>query len=171
MSIIHEALKKAERDREPRPKGLPLFGGGRTARRRWRPARATGMLIGLTTVGAGSIWLWTYSPMEGPLGQYRRTDGAELASHGAGGGGSNRAADAHRPPTANPASASPGRRHCPQTTSHHPAPPPHWRWRHRSQPRQRLNGRERLNPKVNGKKPGLLPSGSHTQPNPGGGAE
>ncbi len=62
MSIIHEALKKAERDREPRPKGLSLFGGGRTARRRWRPGAATGMLIGLTTVGVGSLWLWTYAP-------------------------------------------------------------------------------------------------------------
>ena len=28
MSIIHEALKKAERDREPRPQGFPLYGGG-----------------------------------------------------------------------------------------------------------------------------------------------
>ena len=31
MSIIHEALKKAEREREPRPQRLPLYGGVRTA--------------------------------------------------------------------------------------------------------------------------------------------
>jgi len=60
MSIIHEALKKAEREREPRPKGLPLHGGVRTARRRrWRVT--TGMLIGLITVGAVSTWLWLQS--------------------------------------------------------------------------------------------------------------
>src|SRR4051794_33069776 len=58
MSIIHEALKKAEREREPRPPGLPLHGGVRTARRRWRWCVTTGMLIGLTSVGAGSTWLW-----------------------------------------------------------------------------------------------------------------
>jgi tetratricopeptide (TPR) repeat protein len=58
MSIIHEALKKAEREREPRPPGLPLHGGVRTARRRWRWCVTTGMLIGLTSVGAVSTWLW-----------------------------------------------------------------------------------------------------------------
>ena len=58
MSIIHEALKKAEREREPRPRGLPLHGGGRMARRGWRWRVTTGMLIGLTTVGAVSTWLW-----------------------------------------------------------------------------------------------------------------
>jgi tetratricopeptide (TPR) repeat protein len=61
MSIIHEALKKAEREREPRPRGLPLQGGVRTARRRWHWRVTTGMLIGLTTVGAVSTWLWLQS--------------------------------------------------------------------------------------------------------------
>ena len=61
MSIIHDALKKAEREREPRPTGLPLHGGVRTARRRWRWRVTTGMLIGLTTVGAVSTWLWLQS--------------------------------------------------------------------------------------------------------------
>ena len=61
MSIIHEALKKAEREREPRPTGLPLHGGVGTARRRWRWRVTTGMLIGLTTVGAVSTWLWLQS--------------------------------------------------------------------------------------------------------------
>ena len=62
MSIIHEALKKAERERELRPTGLPFYGGVRTARRRWRPDTITGTLIGLTTVGAASLWLWLYAP-------------------------------------------------------------------------------------------------------------
>jgi tetratricopeptide (TPR) repeat protein len=61
MSIIHEALKKAEREREPRPTGLPLHSGVRTARRRWRWCVTTGMLIGLTTVAALSTWLWLQS--------------------------------------------------------------------------------------------------------------
>jgi tetratricopeptide (TPR) repeat protein len=61
MSIIHEALKKAEREREPRPAGLPLYGSARMARRRWRWSVTAGMLIGLTTLGAMSIWLWLQS--------------------------------------------------------------------------------------------------------------
>ena len=62
MSIIHEALKKAEREREPRPTRLPFYGGARTVRRRWRRDAATGMLIGLTTVGAVTLWLWLHAP-------------------------------------------------------------------------------------------------------------
>jgi tetratricopeptide (TPR) repeat protein len=61
MSIIHEALKKAERERESRPRGLPLHGGVHTARRRWRWHVTTGIVIGLTTVGAVSTWLWLQS--------------------------------------------------------------------------------------------------------------
>jgi tetratricopeptide (TPR) repeat protein len=62
MSIIHEALKKAEREREPRPTRVPFYGGVYIARRRWRPDAATAMLIGLTTVGAVTLWLWLYAP-------------------------------------------------------------------------------------------------------------
>jgi tetratricopeptide (TPR) repeat protein len=61
MSIIHEALKKAEREREPRPAGLPRYGSLRMARRRWRWSITAGMLIGLTTLGGMSIWLWLQS--------------------------------------------------------------------------------------------------------------
>jgi tetratricopeptide (TPR) repeat protein len=61
MSIIHEALKKAEREREPRPAGLPRYGSVRMARRRWRWSMTAGMLIGLTTLGAMSTWLWLQS--------------------------------------------------------------------------------------------------------------
>jgi tetratricopeptide (TPR) repeat protein len=58
MSIIHDALKKAEREREPLAKRLPLSRGVRTARRRWRGSVITGMLVGVTTVGAIGGWLW-----------------------------------------------------------------------------------------------------------------
>ena len=66
MSIIHEALKKAEREREPRPRGLPLNGGVRTVRQRWRWSVTAATLIGLTMVVAVCIWLWLQFPM-GPL--------------------------------------------------------------------------------------------------------
>ena len=65
MSIIHEALKKAEREREPRPRGVPLYGGVRTARRSWQWSVTSGMLIGLTTVGSVSTWLWLQSLVGG----------------------------------------------------------------------------------------------------------
>jgi tetratricopeptide (TPR) repeat protein len=65
MSIIHEALKKAEREREPAPTGLRLYGIGRTARRRWHWRPISGMLVGLTMVGAVSTWLWLQSQGEG----------------------------------------------------------------------------------------------------------
>jgi tetratricopeptide (TPR) repeat protein len=58
MSIIHDALKKAEREREPRRTGLPLSHGVRTARRRWRGGVTAAVLVGVTTVGAVSAWLW-----------------------------------------------------------------------------------------------------------------
>jgi tetratricopeptide (TPR) repeat protein len=58
MSIIHDALKKAEREREPPPRGLPLSRALQTARRRWHGGVTAGMLIGATTVGAVSAWLW-----------------------------------------------------------------------------------------------------------------
>jgi TPR repeat/Tetratricopeptide repeat len=66
MSIIHDALKKAEREREPLPTGLPLYRGARTARRRWRGSVASSMLIGVTTVGAVSAWLWVQPLREVP---------------------------------------------------------------------------------------------------------
>ena len=59
MSIIHEALKKAEREREPRPPGLPLHGG---------------VHLAVAAVPSG----------ESPS-QNRGADGARLVSHGAGG--------------------------------------------------------------------------------------
>src|SRR5919109_725813 len=66
MSIIHEALKKAERERESHPRGLPPYGGRATARRSWRRGAAAGVLIGLTIVGGMSTWLWLQSLGEPP---------------------------------------------------------------------------------------------------------
>jgi tetratricopeptide (TPR) repeat protein len=95
MSIIHEALKKAEREREPRPRGLPLNGGGRPVRQRWRRSVPTGMLIALTVVVAAvCIWLWLQSPggpssagTAVPMPQYLpmvvREDGAQAAQQAA----------------------------------------------------------------------------------------
>jgi tetratricopeptide (TPR) repeat protein len=58
MSIINDALRKAEREREPLATGLPLYHRVRTTRRSWRWSATTGMLIGVTTVGAVGVWLW-----------------------------------------------------------------------------------------------------------------
>src|SRR5262245_49674887 len=58
MSIIHEALKKAEREREPLPTVLPLHRGRRAARRRWQWGMTSGLLLGATTAGAVSAWFW-----------------------------------------------------------------------------------------------------------------
>jgi tetratricopeptide (TPR) repeat protein len=58
MSIIYDALKKAERERQPLQLGLPLSRGLHTARRWWQGGVTAGMLIGLTIVGAVSAWLW-----------------------------------------------------------------------------------------------------------------
>jgi tetratricopeptide (TPR) repeat protein len=61
MSIIHDALKKAERERESRPKGLPFYGGPRTVPRSWRWGMSISILTGLTMLGAVSAWLWLQS--------------------------------------------------------------------------------------------------------------
>jgi tetratricopeptide (TPR) repeat protein len=63
MSIIHEALKKAERERETRRTGLPFYGRGRVPRRGWRWPAVIGLLIGLTTIWALSTWIRLY-PLE-----------------------------------------------------------------------------------------------------------
>src|SRR5262245_32331740 len=67
MSIIHEALKKAERQRQSRPTTLPLYGRVRTARRRWYWRAASSVLICLTTMGSVSTGLWLHSHTEEPL--------------------------------------------------------------------------------------------------------
>jgi tetratricopeptide (TPR) repeat protein len=64
MSIIHEALKKAERERQPRPRGVLLYGSVRTARRRWQWRVTAGGLIGLMMAVTICTWLWLQSPGE-----------------------------------------------------------------------------------------------------------
>ncbi|HSF32859.1 MAG TPA: tetratricopeptide repeat protein, partial [Candidatus Tectomicrobia bacterium] len=58
MSIIHDALKKVERERELLPLGAPPYRGQRVAHRRRTAGVTVGMLISLTSVGAVSAWLW-----------------------------------------------------------------------------------------------------------------
>jgi tetratricopeptide (TPR) repeat protein len=57
MSIIHEALKKAEREREPRRTGLPFHGGARAPHHGWRRRAVAGLLIGVAAVWAVNAWL------------------------------------------------------------------------------------------------------------------
>jgi tetratricopeptide (TPR) repeat protein len=66
MSIIHEALKKAEREREPRMTRWPLYRGARIAHRRWRWGMRTGMVASVTMAAAVSIWGWLQPPSGGP---------------------------------------------------------------------------------------------------------
>jgi tetratricopeptide (TPR) repeat protein len=65
MSIIHDALKKAERERGPWSTGLPVYPGVRMGRRRWRWGITIGMLTGVATV-AVSTWLGLQSLVGAP---------------------------------------------------------------------------------------------------------
>jgi tetratricopeptide (TPR) repeat protein len=67
MSIIHDALKKAERERKTLPTGLPRYRGVRRARQKRRGSMAAGMLIGVTSVGAVSAWLWLQALAGAPI--------------------------------------------------------------------------------------------------------
>jgi tetratricopeptide (TPR) repeat protein len=58
MSIIHDALKKAEREREPLLPRLPFNRKTRTTHRRWRGFVAGCLVVGATTLGAFSAWTW-----------------------------------------------------------------------------------------------------------------
>jgi tetratricopeptide (TPR) repeat protein len=58
MSIIHDALKKVERERQPLSMGLPAYRGTRSSHRRWRGVVVVGLLVGATTLGAVSAWRW-----------------------------------------------------------------------------------------------------------------
>jgi Flp pilus assembly protein TadD len=58
MSIIHDALKKAERERQPRSTGLAVYRGIRSAPRRWRGIVVTSMLVCASTAAAGVAWRW-----------------------------------------------------------------------------------------------------------------
>jgi tetratricopeptide (TPR) repeat protein len=58
MSIIHEALKKAERERLPAVATIPVYRGSRAARRGWLRGMMGGSLIGMIAVAVMSGWLW-----------------------------------------------------------------------------------------------------------------
>src|SRR5262245_55754643 len=83
MSIIHEALKKAEQERGPRLSGLRLYGSPRLPARRWRGSATAGWLMGLTAVGAVSLWLWWPSGGASPLGRTKAPIAQDEARGGA----------------------------------------------------------------------------------------
>jgi TPR repeat/Tetratricopeptide repeat len=109
MSIIHDALKKAERERKPPPTGLPRYRGARTPRRRWRGSVTSCMLIGVTTVGAISAWLWVQPvrdvPAPGTTLPMPQSPPAKTLE--ANGGGDRQAVFTASMPTARPLEASP----------------------------------------------------------------
>jgi tetratricopeptide (TPR) repeat protein len=65
MSIIHEALKKAEREREPGIRPWSFSHGMRTAHRQRWSGVIIGMVAGVTMAAAVSIWLWLQSSLSG----------------------------------------------------------------------------------------------------------
>jgi tetratricopeptide (TPR) repeat protein len=63
MSIIHEALKKAEREREPvSPRLLPLYVANRAAQRRWKGVVTASLLVSAATLGVFGAWTWWSRP-------------------------------------------------------------------------------------------------------------
>jgi tetratricopeptide (TPR) repeat protein len=65
MSIIHDALKKAEREREPLLPRFPLNRKTSVMRRRWKRCVAGGLMVSTAILGALSAWVWL--PSGGPL--------------------------------------------------------------------------------------------------------
>lgn len=63
MSIIHEALKRAEQERKVRMARWPLYRGGRPAHRPWRRGGTTGLLVGVTLAAGVGLWGWLQSPL------------------------------------------------------------------------------------------------------------
>jgi tetratricopeptide (TPR) repeat protein len=66
MSIIHEALKKAERERGPGITHWPLYHGMRSARPKWRWGARSGLLAGAMVAAVVGILGWRQSPVSGP---------------------------------------------------------------------------------------------------------
>lgn len=92
MSIIYEALKKAERERAPLPRAMPIRRGVRPTQQRRTGIAAASLLIGVTLASGMSAWIWLLpgamlpSPMEplstaSPLSQERsaRQDGEPIS--------------------------------------------------------------------------------------------
>jgi tetratricopeptide (TPR) repeat protein len=68
MSIIHEALKKAEREREPvSPRLLPYYNANSAAQRRWKGVVMASLLVSATTLGVFSAWTWRSRPSSAPV--------------------------------------------------------------------------------------------------------
>jgi tetratricopeptide (TPR) repeat protein len=63
MSIIHEALKRAEQEREVRRARWPIYRGGRPAHRPWRWGVTTGLVVGVTLAAGVGLWGWLPIPL------------------------------------------------------------------------------------------------------------
>src|SRR5919108_1748343 len=79
MSIIYEALKKAEREREPLPRGLAVRPVVRLTHRRWAGIAVASLLIGVTLAGAISAWVWLM-PKTAPPSSMESRSTASLVS-------------------------------------------------------------------------------------------
>jgi TPR repeat len=58
MSIIYEALRKAEREREPWPRAMPIRRVVRRTHKRWTGIAVASLIIGVTLASGMSAWLW-----------------------------------------------------------------------------------------------------------------
>jgi tetratricopeptide (TPR) repeat protein len=58
MSIIHDALKKAELERGPMSPRLPFYGASRAAHRRWKRVVTASLLVSTTMLGMFGAWTW-----------------------------------------------------------------------------------------------------------------
>lgn len=68
MSIIHDALKKAEREREPvSPRLPPLYRANRATQRRWKGIVMASLLVSATTLGVFGAWTWRSRPPSAPV--------------------------------------------------------------------------------------------------------
>jgi tetratricopeptide (TPR) repeat protein len=68
MSIIHDALKKAEREREPlSPRLSPLHGVNRATQRRWKGVVMASLLVSAGTLGVFGARTWWPHPSPAPV--------------------------------------------------------------------------------------------------------
>jgi len=78
MSLILDALRKLERDKQPRDPGVVVVGGvpwgGRDPAHRGRSLVVGGLLVAATV--AGSAWLWSRAHVPAPSGAVRGPAGA-----------------------------------------------------------------------------------------------
>lgn len=62
MSIIHDALKKAEFERQSTPLRLSTYRSANPSRRRWSLWATASVLIGAISLGGAGVWRWMAMP-------------------------------------------------------------------------------------------------------------